>query len=159
LQPYKISQVDNLYYRFTSKAGTVYLCYFISYGFLFDKFPDLASDIFAFNIDVEKGAAKEQPLDIAIAATVAEIIKKFLASKENAVLYICDSTDHKEHIRKRKFDAWFQKHDDGTIIKIDQKAIIEQAIIFNSLLIHKDNPLKNRFIAAFSELNDDSNGK
>ena len=159
MQPYKISQAENFYYRFTSKVGTVYVCYFISYGFLFDNFPEISADIFAFNIDVEKGAAKEQPLDIAIAATVVEIIKKFLAIKENAVLYICDSTDHKEHIRKRKFDNWFQKHDDGTIIKIDHKAILEQVIIFNSLLIHKDNPMKNRFITAFAQLNNDANNK
>lgn len=126
---------------------------------MFENFPDISSDIYAFNIDVETGASKEQPLDIAIAATVAEIIRKFLTTKENAVLYFCDSADHKENIRKRKFDAWFQKHEDGTIIKIDQKAMVEEVIIFNSLLIHKDNALKNRIIAAFYELNSDTNNK
>lgn len=88
-----------------------------------------------------------------------KIISDYLIKNENAVIYICDSSDYKEHIRKRKFDSWFKKSDDGTIIKIDRKIAIATSVLHNSLLIHKDNPFKNSFIEAFIELNEKSGDK
>ena len=71
----------------------------------------------------------------------------------NAVVYVCDASDNKELFRKRKFDTWFREYDDGTIIKIDGHIAIEDFDIYNAILIHKDNPKKNRFIEAFNDLN------
>ncbi|MBP6431546.1 MAG: hypothetical protein KA319_07260 [Ferruginibacter sp.] len=159
MQAYKIYKQKAFYYSFTSEAGTKYLCYFITYDYLFLDYPLIAPYIYSFNLDVESGSSKEQPLDERIGVTVSKIIKQYLNNNESAVLYICDSSDYKEHIRKRKFDKWFKKSDDGTIIKIDRKIAISNNILLNSLLIHKDNPLKNSIIEAFIEINDTSNFK
>jgi hypothetical protein len=126
---------------------------------LFDEYPDIASLFYTFNIDVEKGKSKEQPLDRRIAVTIAQIIRKFLIDVEKGVIYICDSSDRKEHIRKRKFDIWFREHDDGTIIKVDHSVLVEGTTILNSLLVHKDNPLKNRFLEVFFKINNDAEDK
>ena len=88
-----------------------------------------------------------------------EIVKQFLEGLENAVIYVCDSSDGRELLRKRKFDFWFRKYDDGTIIKIDGHIAIEDFHIYNTILIHKDNPLKNKFIEAFNDLNTTSSDK
>lgn len=69
------------------------------------------------------------------------------------LIYVCDASDSKELLRKRKFDVWFRQYDDGTIIKIDGHIAIENFEIYNAILIHKDNPKKNRFIEAFNDLN------
>jgi hypothetical protein len=159
LRPYKLIKQNDFYYRFNSAAGTTYLCYFIKYDYLFTRFSGIAQNIYAFNLDIEKGRSKEQPLDERIGLTTAIIIKQFLQTHEKAVIYICDSSDYKEHIRKRKFDSWFLKNDDGSIIKIDKKAVVAETILYNSLLIHKDNPRKNQFIAAFNQLNDEMDEK
>ena len=159
MQPYKIIKRQAFYYSFTSEAGTSYLCYFIPYGYLFTNYPLIAPYIYSFNLDVEKGKSKEQPLDERIGITVSKIISDYLIKNENAVIYICDSSDYREHIRKRKFDNWFKKSDDGTIIKIDRKIVITESVLFNSLLIHKDNPFKNSFIEAFIDLNEKSENK
>ena len=108
---------------------------------------------------MEKGKSKEQPLDERIGITVSKIISDYLIKNENAVIYICDSSDYKEHIRKRKFDSWFKKSDDGTIIKIDRKIAVAESVLYNSLLIHKDNQYKNSFIEAFIDLNEKSDNK
>lgn len=159
MQPYKIIKRKAFYFSFTSKAETSYLCYFIPYDYLFSAYPLIAPFIYSFNIDVEKGKSKEQPLDERIGITVSKIIIDFLAKNENAVIYICDSSDYREHIRKRKFENWFKKSDNGSIIKIDRKIIIAETVLFNSLLIHKDNPYKNSFIQAFIDLNERSDNK
>lgn len=72
---------------------------------------------------------------------------------EDAVIYVCDSSDGKELLRKRKFDQWFKKYDDGSIIKIVGHVSLPGINIHNALLIHKDNPRKNIFIEAFANLN------
>jgi hypothetical protein len=122
-------------------------------------YPDISKLIFTFNVEVETGKSKEQPLDLRIAATIALIVRKFLKDISKAVIYICGSSDRKEHIRKRKFDMWFKKHDDGLIIKVDHTAIVGEDKLLNSLLIHKDNPLKNRFLELFYKLNRDAERK
>jgi len=68
-------------------------------------------------------------------------------------VYVCDASDSKELFRKKKFDSWFRQYDDGTIIKIDGHISFENFEICNAILIHKDNPRKNRFIEAFNDLN------
>ena len=86
--------------------------------------------------------------------TIIEIIKNFLAGLENAVVYVCDTSDGKELFRKRKFDQWFRKYDDGTIIKVDGHIAVPNFNIYNAILIHKENQKKNRFIEAFNDLNE-----
>ena len=126
---------------------------------MFTDYPLIAPFIYSFNLDVEKGKSKEQPLDERIGITVSKIISDYLIKNENAVIYICDSSDYKEHIRKRKFDSWFKKSDDGSIIKIDRKIAVAASVLHNSLLIHKDNPYKNSFIQAFIDLNEKNDNK
>ena len=91
--------------------------------------------------------------------TIIEIIKLFLAERENAVIYVCDSKDGKEGSRRRKFDQWFRKYDDGSVIKVNGHISLPDLNIYNAILIHKDNPLKNRFIDAFNNLNAVDEGK
>ena len=55
--------------------------------------------------------------------------------------------------RKRKFDSWFWKYSDGSIIKEDGIAVIENLEIINALLIHTANPRLMETIAAFKDLN------
>jgi hypothetical protein len=92
-------------------------------------------------------------IDPLIGVTLVQIIKIFLNGLTNSVVYVCDASDNRELFRKRKFDIWFRQNDDGTIIKIDGHLAIENFDIYNAILIHKDNPKKNRFIEAFNELN------
>ena len=152
MQPYKFVTVKDNYYEFTNAAGTKYACYFLSYANYFSEYKEIANNVYAFNIDVlQKGTTSI--IDPRIGSTIVQIIKTFLNGLTNAVVYVCDASDNKELLRKRKFDAWFREYDDGTIIKIDGQISVEDFNIYNAILIHKDNPKKNRFIEAFNDLN------
>jgi len=96
---------------------------------------------------------KTTVIDPRIGNTLVQIIKTFLNGLINAVVYVCDASDSKELLRKKKFDMWFRQYDDGTIIKIDGHIATKDFEIYNTILIHKDNPKKNRFIEAFNDLN------
>lgn len=152
MQPYKFSTVKDNYYEFSTSAGTKYACYFLSYAEYFSEYIEIANNVFAFNIDVLlKGSSST--IDLRIGNTIVQIFKTFLNGLTNAVVYVCDASDSKELLRKRKFDTWFREYDDGTIIKIDGQISSEDFNIYNAILIHKDNPKKNRFIEAFNDLN------
>ena len=151
MRPYKFSVKDK-YYEFSTAAGTRYACYFLSYANYFTEYKDIAENMFAFNIDIlEKGTTGIT--DPRIGITVVKIIKTFLTGLTHAVIYVCDSGDRRELLRKRKFDNWFREYDDGTIIKINGHISTDDFDIYNAILIHKDNPKKNRFIEAFTDLN------
>ena len=150
--PYKFTTVKDNYYEFTTTAGTKYACYFLSYENYFNDYKEISNHIYAFNLEVlTKG--ETIAIDPRIGKTLVQIITIFLNSLTNAVVYVCDASDSKEVFRKRKFDTWFRQYDDGTIIKIDGYISFENFEIFNAILIHKDNPKKNRFIEAFNDLN------
>ncbi len=152
MRPYKFSTVKDNYYEFSTSAGTKYACYFLSYAEFFSEYREIANNVFAFNIDMlEKGSSGI--IDLRIGNTIVQIIKTFLNGLTNAVVYVCDASDSKELLRKRKFDTWFREYDDGTIIKIDGQISTKSFSIYNAILIHKDNPKKNRFIEAFNDLN------
>ena len=69
------------------------------------------------------------------------------------------SLDERQYARKRKFDYWFWKYNDGSILKEDRIAIIEDVEILNSLLILKSNPHCGEVVFAFKELNERANEK
>ena len=159
MQPYSFNITKNNYYEFTSIAGNHYACYFVSMKDYLGEYPEISSDVFMFNIELMSNSKKKTDTDERLALTVVNILKRFLSSKEYAAVYVCDNIDNKHEARNRKFNVWFARFDDGSIIKIDNKVVIEKSVIYNSLLLHKDNPLKNRFIEAFIELNNTADNK
>lgn len=153
MQPYKTIIVHHNYFQFTTSAGIVYACYFLSYSEYFKEYKGIAENIYSFNVEILKGGKAKGSNDDRIGRTIIEILKLFLSGLENAVVYVCDTSDGKELFRKRKFDLWFKKYDDGTIIKIDGLIVTTDFNIYNAMLIHKENRLKNTFIEAFTDLN------
>jgi hypothetical protein len=153
LQPYKVTIIKHHYFEFTTTTGIRYACFFLSYSEYFKHYKEVAGNIYSFNIEVIDSKKKQLAIDERTGLTIVEIVKKFLEALENAVVYVCDTSDGRELLRKRKFDIWFRKYDDGTIIKVDGHISVPNFNIYNAILIHKDNPKKNRFIEVFNELN------
>ena len=61
--------------------------------------------------------------------------------------------------RKRKFDLWFWKYNDGSILKEDGLAVIAGMEIYNSLLLHKQHQHAEGIINAFRTLNERADDK
>jgi hypothetical protein len=82
------------------------------------------------------------------------LFQQFFKEKQNVVIYVCDSSDDRELARKKKFDFWYWKYNDGTILKVDGIALIAGMQIYNSLLVHKDNLQAAKIIQSFHQLNE-----
>ena len=154
LSPYPLQENDTYSYEFVTAQGIKYAIYFLDYTYMFDDYPHLADSIFMFNIDVVSGIPDETILDDKIGYTVLQVFKSFFEKIENVAVYICDSLDERHLARKRKFDMWFWKFNDGTLLKGDGVAVIEGMPIYNSLLIHKSNKLWPLIVLAYNELNE-----
>ena len=131
----------------------VYSAYFLAYDYLFVDYPDFAKDVYAFNLDLLVGDVEDRTMDEKVGQTIVEIFRNFFAYKQNVAVYVCDSSDDRHLARKRKFDFWFWKYNDGSIIKEDSIAVIADFEIYNSLLIHKQNIHADGIINAFRTLN------
>ena len=150
LQPYNYIIFKPDYYTFTTSLGCEYHCYFFDFSDAFDDFPDLASKVFGFNIELKyKPDGKTIGLDKRIALTIATIITTFLNKNENVVVYICDNSDNHEKARFHKFTHWFKQYNDGNILQLKGVIRAGNTNILNAMLIHKENKQLNEFIEAY----------
>lgn len=153
LSPYPLQEADKFSYQFTTDAGITYHVYFLDYSYMFADYPDLSDNVYSFNIDVTDGDPDIIVADEKIGITVVEVFRLFFMRIKNVTVYVCDSSDERHLSRKRKFDFWFWKYNDGTIIKEDGVAVVEDVEVLNSMLLHRNNPHCAEIIFAFKDLN------
>lgn len=153
LHPYRLQEKDKLTYQFITDLGISYLIYFLDYSYMFDDYPLIAKRIYTFNIDVVDSNLNQLTNDERIGLTVVEVIRLFFEEFNNVAIYICDSVDNRQLARKRKFDLWFWKYNDGSIVKEDELALVEGVKIYNTLLLHRDNEYFDEILQAFKALN------
>jgi len=154
LSPY-ILQENNAYsYEFVTDQEIRYAIYFLDYSYMFSDYPSIAENVFAFNIDVVSGEPSDSVTDERIGITIFEVFKIFFSKIDNVAVYVCDTLDERHLARKRKFDLWFWKFNDGSLLKEDGIAVIEGTPIYNSLLVHKSNKHWPEIVLAYNELNE-----
>jgi hypothetical protein len=152
LQPYNFITVKPDYYSFITNSGCEYHCYFFAFDTAVSAYPNLATKVFGFNLELKVKPITAIGLDKRIAATVVTILKEFLNKEENAVVYICDNSDQREKARFHKFTNWFTTYNPGNIIQLKGVIRAGNTNILNAMLIHKDNPEINQFIEAYEIL-------
>lgn len=139
--------------------GIQYVIYFLDYSAMFAGYPEIAHQIFMFNIDVIEGNPDERLSDDRIGITILQVFNSFFQKSQNVAVYVCDSMDNRQVSRKRKFDIWFWKYNDGSLIKEDDIAIIEGTEVHNSMILHKKNDHLREIILAYKELNEKASEK
>lgn len=146
---------NNSYY-FETFNGCIYEIRFKPTPYLFEnESKEIRDNVFEFAILLEYNPdAKLPSKDKNIGATVVAVFIDFYQKIGNAVsIYICDSSDGKEFIRKRKFDAWFSEFNDETFVKVDEMITDKKNNKYPiSLIISKSNPFRKQIINAFIEI-------
>lgn len=151
---YPLLKNDPYSYEFLTDQGIRYTAYFLEYSSMFADYPQLAQQIYMFNVETVEGEPDSSYADERIGLTILDILKVLFQRSENVVVYVCDSLDDRQLARKRKFDIWFWKYNDGSLIKEDELAIVDGVEIYNSMIIHKSNKHLKEVILAFKELNE-----
>jgi hypothetical protein len=162
LYDYKFLGGLNNSYVFETNIGIVYEIKFkpSSYVNIFDK--SVSEFIFEFIIEVAiNDTGRNPPFDVKVSKTVALIFKEFLLKHNNNIaIYICDSVDGKQDLRRKKFDLWFDKYQDNTFAKINEKLKDSKGNFYNiSMIIQNRNPKLREIIDAFIKLANDNNSE
>lgn len=154
LPAYEIFLFSDLTYRFTTKSGDVYECSFISFADYFSAYPEIADHVFSFDLAKVSETPPSKGTDDRIGITVIKIIAAFLASVVDAVVYICDPSDGLDAVRFRKFKRWYSQGGPtlNRVVQVAREVDAGGMILYTALLVHEDNPLKDRFVQAYIEL-------
>lgn len=155
LQPYKTTLLKPGYHYIITDKHIEYVCFFALFDYFFKDYPSISSKVFAFNIELlnKEDIDKQKGTDKRLTLTIVSLIKEFLSLKTNAVVYVCDNTDERHAVRFRKFTTWFDSPGASDFIQVTGYLNAYGAEYYSALLLHKDNKLKNSFIRAFQELN------
>lgn len=133
-------------YSFVNRDGINYHLYFTPISSIY---PDLVN---TYSFSIEREGTNPHPLDLRIAATVVEVLRRFFQNVENAMIMVCDSTDGKQHQRRNLFDRWFHYYNDGTLTAINAEVGEGDYELLLSIYFKKDNPYKRQLIKAFGDL-------
>jgi hypothetical protein len=152
--------LENSYF-FETNSGIIYEVIFKPTPYLFGDEESFFSDlIFEFSILVQFNSNEKLPAaDSKIGLTAAEIFKDFYLKKGNSItVYICDSSDDKQAIRKRKFDSWFTIYNSSDFFKIDKVLVDADDNHFPiSLILQDNNPFKHEILDSFTKLINQNN--
>lgn len=145
----------NNVYSFITVSGLVYEVRFKPTGYIFGE-ADFSSYVFEFSlllVHKPEGPVKIAS-DMRIPNTVVLIFLNFFGRQsKNICLYICDSSDFKQNVRKRKFDRWFADYNNGNFTKLDETLLDKDGTEFPvSLIMRLDNPYRKEVADAFFEL-------
>lgn len=139
-------------YKFTTDSGHHYLIYF-SESYL----PDLEGNSHTlYNIGFSRNGNHSNnsfidKYDGKIRNTITFILNDLLIKNEHQVLiYFCFGDDGYARHRKITFNTW-SKYLVSDVEKHDSVIRYENANIYGSLLIMKDNPLKRLILNAFED--------
>jgi hypothetical protein len=129
------------------------------YLFTDNEFSEL---IYEFVITVTvNDTGKNPPLDNQVSDTIAEIFSEFYYAKtKNVCIYICDSSDNRQDIRRKKFDQWFYKYQNDSFLKLDEILVDSNQNRYPvSMIIRKTNPYIKEIITAFIALSEGESDK
>jgi Family of unknown function (DUF6169) len=159
LSPYPLKENDEYSFEFVTDQGIRYVIYFLDYSSMFADYPEIAKQVFMFNIDVIEGNPDVGVSDERIGHTVLKVFNLFFQKSQNVAVYVCDTIDERHLSRKRKFDIWFWKFNDGSLLKEDDIAVIDDVEIYNSIILHKKNDRLWEIVRAYKDLNEKASGK
>ena len=105
-----------------------------------------------YSFSIEREGTNPHPIDLRIAATVVDVLRRFFQNVENAMIMVCDSTDGKQQKRRNLFDRWFHFYNDGTLMTINAEVGEGDYELLLSIYFKKNNPYKQQLIKAFGDL-------
>lgn len=140
--PYRVKQVDDSVFAFTTKHGISYTASFVADVSFFDE------GVYQFFLT--KTSAKKGRKDDDISETVKVIIEEFFAHEEAVMLYICDTADGRQASRDRLFRAWFYSFEESESFTLHTEGMmIDNVRYLSSILLRKDHPFYLQVLGAF----------
>lgn len=158
--PYNFKRVSELDYEFLTENKIRYRASFTDASGYFPKNPEFSHQVRGFGFQIPDVHATQIPPDPRVGATISYLaLQYFEQNPEGILFFIHDSSDGKEHGRKKKFDIWYRKLSTGQLLKKDAEIPIGRFAILASILVRHDHPLLEQIIAGFDSLVMDATAK
>ena len=143
-------------YFFSTDNDIAYQVKFIPSDYLFATYTDLQIQVFEMSISVAQNhTGGRLPADPLISPTIAAIFYNFFRTREQVIVYVCDTSDKRQSARARKFDAWFYSYSHPHLAKLNKVIPDGDRFTFISMILHDQNPYRNRVAEAFFELGEE----
>jgi hypothetical protein len=142
-------------YLFETTNEVFYEIKFTPTPYLFENEPILSTNTYEFSIIVVYNPQGVSPVfDPKTSLTIAAIFTEFYEKNDKLItIYICDSSDGRQMVRKRKFDYWFQFFVKDDYVKYNDIIIDLNGERFPvSLIIKSENPHKSLIISSFIKI-------
>lgn len=131
-------------YSFVTDSGVLYAVSFVPDDMI------RSADSYQFIIGNVNG--KKSPRDNKLKVTILAIIEEFFATNQDALLYICETSDGKQKMRNRLFDYWFQACEQkGKYTMLSTNFVEDGEENYAAVIIKNDNPDMPKVMAEFSE--------
>ncbi len=157
---YSLRDAGDFDVEFTTENGVLYRASFGDASGYFVRHPEFAFLVQGFGFQIIEGIRGQIPHDPRVGATVSMIIQEHFEQHPEAVLFfIHDSSDGREHGRRKKFDTWYRKLSTGQLLKKDAEIPIGRFSILASILVRHDHPRLEQIITGFDDLVMDATAK
>ena len=121
---YTLEEGSDPLFTFVTKNGLKYFVAFRKLDFKLDYFQNL------YSVDFWEIQSQTFIKDIFIEKTIILILFDFFDNHPKAVLhYVCDSIDHRQNVRSRLFDKWYNKSKNDEFSKLDMTYKVENLAI------------------------------
>ncbi len=153
---FKFTGGINNVYNFITINDVFYEVRFKPSGYIFPQPSVFAKYIFEFALILvsHPNDQTKTPSDRRIPKTVFLIFLNFFERcSDNICVYICDSSDSKQFVRKKKFDQWYNDFNTGGFSKLDETFFDSSGGRYPvSVVLKANNPFKLEVFKAFSDL-------
>ena len=138
--PYKLSQLGEFTFRFVTDQDIHYTVGFYKDTIFMD---DGAYHFFIDNSEHEHGSYDSKILDV-----VTVILEEFFSQEPTVMLYICDSTDHRQAARDRLYHLWFYDYARSHEMTLYSDSVtFKQVNYYAGILMRHDHPLHDMILS------------
>lgn len=152
---YKIADGKENLYAFVTDNSINYEITFRASDYIFEGRTDFYIPTFELSITVViNETGKNPPLDPRVSYTIAAIFYDFYRENNGqVVIFICDSSDTRQEVRRRKFNQWTETFKGNEFVKLDVQIIDPEGVIYyNSIILRTDNPYRSQILDSFIDL-------
>lgn len=152
---YRVENEFKTKYSFDTDNLISYDVKFKPSDYIFEGRTEVYIPTFELSITVAiNETGKNPPLDSRVSYTIAAIFYDFY--KENngqVVIFICDSSDTRQEVRRRKFNQWTETFKGNEFVKLDVQIIDPEGVVYyNSIILRTDNPYRSQILDSFIDL-------
>ncbi len=142
--PYRLSQINNLTFRFVTDQQIHYTVGFYKDTFFMD---DGAYHFFIDNNQHEHGSYDPKILDV-----VTVILEEFFSQEPTVMLYICDPSDDRQAARDRLYHLWFYDYARSHEMTLFSDSVtFKKTKYYAGILLRHDHPLHDIILSYYQD--------